>query len=491
MNLSHLQKHRHIVDGTIWVFLAEALLMPTGVIITVFLTRRLGPEGYGLFTLVAVLVAWVESSITSIFDRTTVKFVGQAEDWRPVGAVLARLYLAASGGAMLLLWLLAHPIATLLNEPVLATYLRLFALDIPLFSLAHAHRNILVGLGAFRQRALVSAGRWLTRLLLIVLLVELGFSVPGAILGSIGASLVELVIGRLHVRPPLFCRSNFPVRKLWGYAAPLFLFALSLHFYSKLDLFALKVLGGTAVQAGIYSAAQNLTRLPNIFVKSFSPLLLATLSRMLRAGESHPAREMGRNAMRAVIGLLPLAGMIAGAASEIIGLIFGLPYLPAAPLLALLIFGALALVMISVSTAILTAAGKPGWSFALAGPLLPLAIAGHLLLIPRLGAMGASLVTTLVAVLGALAAVLVVYHTWRILPPTATLWRSTLLCGLAYALAILWPTHGLLVLVKLPVIGLIVGLLFLLLGEFSAGEIALARSMLRWQTVCGRNIREV
>jgi len=30
-----------------------------------------------------------------------------------------------------------------------------------------------------------------------------------------------------------------------------------------------------------------------------------------------------------------------------------------------------------------------------------------------------------------------------------------------------------------------------LLGEFSAGEIALARSMLRWQTVCGRNIREV
>jgi O-antigen/teichoic acid export membrane protein len=172
MNLSHLQKHRHIVDGTIWVFLAEALLMPTGVIITVFLTRRLGPEGYGLFTLVAVLVAWVESSITSIFDRTTVKFVGQAEDWRPVGAAVARLYLAASGGAMLLLWLLANPIATLLNEPVLATYLRLFALDIPLFSLAHAHRNILVGLGGFRQRALVSAGRWLTRLLLIVLRVS-------------------------------------------------------------------------------------------------------------------------------------------------------------------------------------------------------------------------------------------------------------------------------------------------------------------------------
>ena len=63
---------------------------------------------------------------------------------------------------------------------------------------------------------------------------------------------------------------------------------------------------------------------------------------------------MSRNAMRVVIGLLPLAGMMAGAAPEIVGLIFGPQYLPAAPLLAQLIFGAVALAMISVATAILT-----------------------------------------------------------------------------------------------------------------------------------------
>lgn len=398
-------RHRHIVEGTIWVFLAEALLMPTGLIITVFLTRRLGPEGYGLFTLAAVLVAWVESSIKSVFDRTTVKFIGQAEEWRPVGTTVVRLHLAASAGATLLLWLLAPSIATLLNEPLLATYLRLFALDIPIYGLARAHRNILVGIGDFRQRALTSAGRWITRVLLIVLLVELGLSVPGAILGTIGASLVELVIGRFHVRPSLFRRSNFPIRQLWGYAAPLFLFALSLLFYSKMDLLMLKALGGTAALAGIYGAAQNLTRLPKIFVKSLSPLLLSTLSRTLRAGEGRPARELGRNAMRVVIGLLPLAGMTAGAAPEIVELIFGPQYLPAAPLLSLLVFGGVASAMMSVVASILIAAGKPGWTFVLTGALLPLAIAGHLLLIPRLGALGASLVTTVVASLGALAAV--------------------------------------------------------------------------------------
>jgi O-antigen/teichoic acid export membrane protein len=491
MNPSPLQRQRHMVDGTIRVLLAEALLIPTGFIITVFLTRKLGPEDYGLFTLAAVLVAWVETSIQSVFDRTTVKFVGQAEEWRPVATTVVRLHLAASAGATLLLWLLAPSIATLLNEPLLATYLRLFALDIPLYSLARAHRNILVGIGNFRQRALTSAGRWITRLLLIVLLVELGFSVQGAILGSIGASLVELVIGRFYVRPSLSRRSDFPVRKLWGYAVPLFLFALSLRFYSKLDLFMLKALGGTAVLAGIYGAAQNLSRLPKLFVKSLSPLLLSTLSRTLRAGEGRPARELGRNAMRVVIGLLPLAGMTAGAAPEIVELIFGRQYLPAAPLLSLLVFGAVASAMISVTTAILTAAGKPGWTFALTGPLLPLAAAGHLLLIPHLGAIGASLVTTVVASLGALAAVWAVYRIWRILPPASTLLRSILICVLAYALAALWPTAGFLLLLKLPVIILVILFAFVLLGEFSNDEIALARSLLRWQTAPEQNPREV
>lgn len=472
---------RQTLDGTVRVFLAEALLIPTGLATAAFLTRRLGPEGYGLFTLAATVVSWVEWSITSVFARATIKFVGEAEDWRPVGAAVTRLHLAASGGATLLLWLLAPPIAALLDAPVLTTYLRLFALDIPLFSLAHAHRNILVGIGSFRERALASAGRWIARLLLIVLLVEAGLSVPGAILGSIGASLVELVIGRFYVRPSLFRRSTFPARQLWGYAVPLFLFAMSLRLYDRLDLLMLKLLGGTVAQAGIYGAAQNLSLVPGIFALSFSPLLLATLTQVVRAGDGPRARAMGRDAMRVVIGLLPVAAMAAGAAPEIVKFVLGSMFLGAAPLLALLIFSALALLMISVATAILTAAGRPGWTFALAGPLVPLAIAGHLLLIPRLGAIGAALVTTLVALAGALAAVLAVYRLWRILPPAPTLVRSSLAGGLAYTLASLWPAPGFLLLVKLPAIGLIIALVLLLLGEFNAREVAAARTVLRWR----------
>jgi O-antigen/teichoic acid export membrane protein len=470
---------RQLLGGTIRVFLAESLLLPTGLLTAAFLTRRLGPADYGLLTLAATIVAWIEWGIASALARPTIKFMTEAPDWRPVGAAAAQLHLATSAGAALLLWCLAPAIATLLEERVLAGYLRLFALDIPLFGLALAHRGILVGIGAFGARALAAACRWIARLLLIVLLVELGLSVPGAILGSIGASLVDLIVGRLYVRPSLFRRARFLARGWWAYAMPTALFALSLRLYDRLDLLTLKALGATAAQVGIYGAAQNLSVAFSVFGLSFSPLLLSMVSRSLAEGDRHQAKEIARQAMRAVIGLLPLAGAAAGAAAELVGLIFGAAFSSAAPLLALLSFAAMAMVMISVTTAILTAAGKPGWTFALTGPLVPLALGGHLLAIPVLGAVGAALVTTTLAALDALIAVLAVYGVWRVLPPAGTIWRSLVICGAAYGLTLLWPSPGPLLVVKLALVALAIPLAYLLLGEFSASEIARARSRLR------------
>ena len=472
-----------MLDGTIWVFLAEALALPTGLLTAAFLTRRLGPEGYGLLTLASVLVVWIEWSLTSVFARATIKLVGQAADWRPIGTTVMRLHLGVSSTAALVLWFLAAPLATLLNEPVLTTYLRLFALDIPLFSLAHAHRHLLIGIGAFRQRALASAGRWIARLCFIVMFVELGFSVPGAILGSIGASLVELIISRFTIRPSPFHRSHVSVQRLFGDAAPLFLFALSMRLYDKLDVLMLKVLGGTAGQVGIYGAAQHLSLVPSLFALSFSPLLLSTLSRTLYTGNDDRAKAIGRNAMRLIIGLVPFAGMTAGASPEIVNVIFGPEFFPSATLLSLLIFSSLALALISVTTVILTAIGKPTWTFGLTGPLLPLTFAGHLILIPWLGALGAALVTTLGAVFGALAAVFAVHRMWRVFPSFGTLGRSALIGGMAYVLAVIWPASGGVLWIKLSLISLMIGLTFLVLGEFSPSEMRQIRTMLGWQTV--------
>ena len=149
--------------------------------------------------------------------------------------------------------------------------------------------------------------------------------------------------------------------------------------------------------------------------------------------------------------------------------------------MALLVFGALGLTMISVAGSALFAAGRPGLSFALAGPLVPLAICAHLAGIPRFGPLGAAAATTGLSWLGATATTLAVYRVWHVLPSAATLGRSVLVSTLAFALAAFWPAPGLLLLLKLPAVGSIVVLAFVLLGEFRGRELSLIRSLLNRQ----------
>ena len=150
---------------------------------------------------------------------------------------------------------------------------------------------------------------------------------------------------------------------------------------------------------------------------------------------------------------------------------------------ALLIFAALGLTTISLTASMLIAAGRPGLTFALTVPLVPLAIGAHVIFVPRFASIGAAATTTGLSWFGAGISMLAVGKIWQTLPPVATIGRSTLVCGLAYVLANFWSTPGFWVFLKLPVIGLAIVLAFLLLREFSSGEIALIRSIFRWRKV--------
>jgi O-antigen/teichoic acid export membrane protein len=475
---------RHMVEGTIRVFLGEMLLLPTGLLTAAYLTRKLAPEGYGLFTVSAGMVAWIEWSVAAIFAGAALKLIGEADDWRPIGAAVARLHFVLGGAIALTLWLCASPIAIVLKAPDLAGYLRLFAIDIPIFSLAQAHRSILVGIGGFQQRAMVTAIRWIARLLFIVILVQAGLSIRGAIIGSIGASLIELAYCRFYVQPQLLGRISFPIRQLWGYAVPLLLCAVSMRLLNKLDLFMLQGLRGHAAETGIYGAAQNLTLIPGLFSLSFAPLLQSTLSRMVGDGELGLARRTACDAFRVVIGMLPFAALTSGVAEEIVVCVFGGAFQPASTVLAVLIFGSVGFLGISVATAILTVAGKLRWTVLITAPLVLASIAGNIWLIPKFGVLGAALVTTLVASVGALTAVATVRRFWQISIPTATLARSLLISVGAYALGVVWPVSTLLLLtLKLSAISVLILFGFYVLGEFSVAELDAVGAFFRRQPV--------
>ncbi len=467
----------HLLQGSILVFMAESLLPLTGLVTASFLTRSLGAGGYGLLTLAATFISWVELAVNSLFSRATVKIVSDAGDWRPVGSAIMRLHVLASAAALAACWILAKPLAALLDEPELAAYIALFAVDIPVFGLAHCHRSLLVGSGKYAERAKISAGRWTTRLFLIILLVEMGFSINGAILGSIGASLVELAIARRYIRPAW--RDRRPASlKLWDYAIPIFLSALVLRFMG-MGLFMLKILGASAEQAGIYGAAQNLSFvIPMILAVSISPLLLSTVARAIRENDLPAARVVSSNAIRAVAALLPFAAMAAAASNEIAILIFGRHFADAGPLIAILLFAGLAMILIHLQNAVLIACGNPGWTLKLAAPLFPVALAGHCIAIPVFGSVGAAAVTALATFLGALAGLAAGRKRLQIRLPIMTSLRALLVSALVVPLMHLWPAHGFSVLMQMAAVSILIACGFILLGELRRDEIRFFKSIL-------------
>lgn len=460
------------------MFAAEALIFPTGLVTSAFLTRNLGAEGYGLFSLAAMLVAWIEWTLAALFTKPTIRSVRLAADWKPLGTRILHLDLAAGVSAMAALWLFAPALAEVLNAPRLAGPLRLFAVDIPIFTYVAVHRSMLTGLGAFGLRATAVATRWMARLVLILLLVGAGLSVTGAILASIGASLAELVVARRYDRAPLLAWPRVSTQPFLAYAWPLFLAALATHVYKEIDLFALKALGGTLAETGFYAGARNLSIVTSVFTAAFSPLLLATLSRLMRDGDTEHARDMGRDSVRLILLLVPFAALVAGAPGEIVRLVLGDGFAPAGPLLAWLIFAGLAGALVAVGNTILIAGSRPRWALALALPLVPLAILGHLYAIPRWGPIGAAGVTTLTGCLGGAASLAAVHRAWSILPPAASVARSAGLALAAYLVASTWATPGWTVVLKLAAVSTAIPLVFLVMGEFTPRERSLGRSLL-------------
>jgi O-antigen/teichoic acid export membrane protein len=336
---------------------------------------------------------------------------------------------------------------------------------------------MLVGLGRYRERAVCSATRWTSRLVLTLLAVAAGFGVDGAILGAVASTGLEAAVARGYVRPRLRLAPPAGLgRRLWRFSAPLFLHSVSLQLFHRMGLLALVPLGVPVGAAGVYGAADSLLRLRRVLGQSLTPLVLSALTQLQREGRSGEARALGSAAGRcALLALVPVAA-IAGAASPLMAWIFGGGFAGGGVLLELLIWSAPAFLLLSVSSAILISRERPGGTAALTAPLVPCALAGYLAAVPRWGTAGAAAVTSGSAIAVALAAAILARRAGGGAPPLATLLRAAAAAGAAYGVARALPWEGFGLLARLPLAALAGGATLLVLGEASLGELGALRA---------------
>ncbi len=469
----------HLLDGAVWGMIGEGLAFPTGLATVVLLTRSFGATDYGLYTLTVGFVLLLQAGISSLLGRATVKFASEALDPDPVGVTVLRLHIALGGVLAVAVALTAPLVASVLAEPALVGYLRIFAVSLPLEAAADAHVWLLVGRGRYRRRALARGAYWVARPVLIVGPVLAGYGIAGALVGAVMAPLAALVVARRVVRPRLLGRGIAPA-PLLAFATPLFLSGVAGLLARRLDLFALKAFGASAADAGLYASAQNLAWLPAMLATAFSPLLLSSMNRSLAEGRPERARSLAADFLRGPLWLLPLAAATAGAASQITRFAYGAEFTEAGTVLAWLIFAGTAVTLASTASVVFIVLDRLGTMVAASTLPLVVAVIGYPLLIPPFGGEGAAAATLLGTTAGMCFGLAMVYRRWRVAPPWRTAVRAVALSPLAWLAAGMGPTTGLGLVVKLSVIALGVGVSFAALGEFSADEVrGLARALKR------------
>jgi O-antigen/teichoic acid export membrane protein len=441
-----------VARGIVGVLIGDALALPLGLAIAVYLTRTLGPAGYGRFALAASVVTTLEWILAAALARTAVKLVVEALDRTSVAGAIWWTQVALGLSGMAIVWAGAAPIAAILAEPALVGCLLVFAIELPLFSAYSADRTVFVALRRFGPRAASSVMRWSARLVLTVLLVPARFAELGAVLASVGGTLVAVAVTsstRVRVgRPRLL-----PLRVLWVHAVPIFLLALSVRLFEKLGLFAVRLLGGSPIEVGWYAAAENFMLPSLFFAATLGPIVLSEMSRARRLDDPVVLRETGGRSLRAVFAVFPFAGLAAGSAGDIVGTVFGAPYAAASPLAGMLVVAGVALAVMSIASSVLIAADRTVEALHLTWPLLPLAIVGHTLAVPRLGAAGAAIVTGACSLLGMAGVLWSIERLTQVAVPFRSLGSALALGGLACIAASAWQTPGAMLAAKLAVLG--------------------------------------
>ena len=116
-------------------------------------------------------------------------------------------------------------------------------------------------------------------------------------------------------------------------------------------------------------------------------------------------------------------------------------------------------------------------TFALTGPLVPLALLGYIVVVPRYGPFGASLVTASVEFIGMVIGLVAAGRLWGVVPPLGTIVRTLFVSLLVLAAALMWPTSGLFIFVKLFVLTGVAIACYWALQEFTRDEMTLVRSL--------------
>lgn len=468
-----------VLKNTAWVTVGTIALKVLNMLFSIYVVRSLGDDRFGQYAVVAsfpgLFVILVELGMTQYFMREVARDRTQTDVWF-WDLVVVRLLLAVAGAA-------AIPLAAAATgydgELVLGIFL--YCLTFLISALSVPLETILVANDRFDYRTVLAVIGQVSFMLLGALTLFSGLGLLALVAVGLLAMLPGLAVSIWMVRRHRLLMAPFRISprrwlQLMRAGLPFGVISLALTVAFSIDTVILSKFQPLEV-VGWYNVAYGLVRSLVNFLGAFSVAMVPTLSRAYITDTGQVERWYFRSLKLILLVSVPVAmgGMLL--AEPLVRFLYAEEYLPAAGVLAIIIWDAPLLMFTAFCGNMTTIVGEEG----AAARIYTLNAVANLILnvifIPLYGMLGAAVITVVTDLIGAVQFHFLLHRRMKLPNMTGAFWRVVVaVAGLAAAVVAAGPQNMFL----LIALGAVVyGLLAVALRLIDAEEWALVRRLLR------------
>jgi len=444
----------------------------------VYLSRRLGANDYGLYSVAFTLSLWCALPISLLVGGATIPMVAGHEQGRRFANTVLFCALVSGIGIGLLTFACAPWFAALLSSPGLVSPVRIMALDVPLTTIGGVYLLILTGQGRFTACAMAVAIYWVVRTGSAFLLVEQGWGLAGASFALPLASGCQCILGRMTSGFSIWNADRMSIKQMFKHSQFHAASGVAQRILEGLDLLAVKALVSTPGASGLFAAAQNVCLPPLIAYNSTGGVVLEALSRLRRDQRFDEERQLFQDYLRASLIFSGLILAMSSLGTPIAVFLFGSSFATAGPIASVLLFATAFRVMSYAGRIQIAARGEPGRLVYPLFAIVAFAVILYLILAPIVGGYlvetlgfpdetpAFALVAAVVAFLVTLVSLKSAICLGEITFPWLTLVRSATAGAIAGLVGLALPGSGVAVLGKIVAVSVVYALTQLACGEW-------------------------
>ncbi len=349
-----------MLKGTLYIGVSQIIFIITGFFLHVYLGRTLGPEQYGVFGVINAFIMINELILMKGIYDTISKFVAEKEE--AAQSIISTMFKSMSivGIAVgTLYFFLAGQIASMLNDPALTEYLKLFAFIIPFSAVSTVFLGALNGLRQFRKQSFILILFYIARVTAVVIFMLSGFSVKGVIYGLLIADILKLAMAGGLYRP--VGRNKYQEgRKMFWFAVQLMVISLLSALIMHIDLLAVKTIIGDNFETGLYTSAMTIAKIPAFMIIPITITLLPVISKTISEGDIELTEKRINQALKLLLMIvLPTSLIVIATSDQCISLLFGSRYLQASSSLKILLIGGIFISAKVLMYSVIIASGCP------------------------------------------------------------------------------------------------------------------------------------